>query len=237
MLAAPLSATFMITTPLISSASWKRVRSSSVMVATVTPSASMSAEVGVLASLSVSAASSSSSGSSPSVTSNVLRSPWRQTTTLAASPIGVSATIRGRPRIRSIFLPSNSRMTSPASILACSAGPPGVTLATSAPAAPCRPRLSAISSVTVWIRTPEPAALDLAFGLERLDHRHGEVGRDREADADVAAARREDRGVDPDHLAAQIEGRAAGVAAIDRRVDLQEVVVRPGVDVARRAPR
>ncbi len=51
------------------------------------------------------------------------------------------------------------KITSPASISPSSAGPSGVTLATSAPAASLRPRLSAISSVTVWIRTPSQPRL------------------------------------------------------------------------------
>jgi hypothetical protein len=50
--------------------------------------------------------------------------------------------------------PSNSTMMSPASSPAFSAGPPSVTPATSAPMARSMPRLSAISSVTSWMRTP-----------------------------------------------------------------------------------
>ncbi len=58
------------------------------------------------------------------------------------------------------------------------------------------------------------------------------LDRDREADADVAAlvggdlrAERGDRGVDPDHLALQVDQRATGVAGVDRGVGLH------GVDV------
>src|SRR5690606_687597 len=47
-----------------------------------------------------------------------------------------------------------------------------------------------------------------------------------------AAGRREYRGVDADHLAAEVERRPAGVAAVDRRVELDEVIVRSGTDIA-----
>ena len=47
-----------------------------------------------------------------------------------------------------------------------------------------------------------------------------------------AARRREDRGVDADHVAFDVEGRAAGIALVDRRVDLDEVVIGAGADVA-----
>src|SRR5580658_9702207 len=71
----------------------------------------------------------------------------------------------------------------------------------------------------------ELAALHRAE-LDQLVHdavRH--VHRDGEADADVAAAARQNRGVDADQLAAQIDQRAAGVARIDRGVGLDEVLV------------
>ena len=51
-------------------------------------------------------------------------------------------------------------------------------------------------------------------------------------DADRAAGRREDRGVDADHVAVDVEGRAAGIALVHRRVDLDEVVIGAGADVA-----
>ena len=95
------------------------------------------------------------------------------------------------------------------------------------------PRLSAISSVTVWMRTPSQPRLTRPSSFSNSITGTREIGRDREADADVAAARREDRRVDADHLAVEIEARAAGIAAIDRRVDLQEIVVGSGPDVAR----
>ena len=47
----------------------------------------------------------------------------------------------------------------------------------------------------------EPAARDVALLLQLRDELLGEVDRDGEADADVAAAAAEDGGVDADHLA------------------------------------
>src|SRR5260221_3575485 len=66
----------------------------------------------------------------------------------------------------------------------------------------------------------EPAAVNLAVLAQLRDHSLGEVRRDGEADADAAAIRRVDRRVDADHLTLLGEGRAAGVAAIDRGVEL-----------------
>ena len=56
--------------------------------------------------------------------------------------------------------------------------------------------------------------------LQLTDHFLDKGRGDREGDADTAAGRREDRGVHANDLAVQIEGRAAGVAAVHRRVDL-----------------
>lgn len=47
-------------------------------------------------------------------------------------------------------------------------------------------------------------------------------GWDVEPDADIAAGRRIDRGVHADDLTFHIKGWTAGVAPVDRRVDLQE---------------
>ena len=52
------------------------------------------------------------------------------------------------------------------------------------------------------------------------------VRRDREADAVVAAGVALDLRVDADHLALEVEQRAAGVAVVDRRVGLDRVVDR-----------
>jgi hypothetical protein len=61
-------------------------------------------------------------------------------------------------------------------------------------------------------RGAKPAALDLAVLAQILDDLLGQIRRDREADADVASGRALDRGVDTDHLALEVKGRAAGSA-------------------------
>src|SRR5262249_45469165 len=78
----------------------------------------------------------------------------------------------------------------------------------------------------------DPAAADDALLLELVDDALHGVGRDGEGDADRAARRREDRSVDADHRAVDVERRAAGIAAVHRRVDLDEVVIGTGADVA-----
>ena len=78
----------------------------------------------------------------------------------------------------------------------------------------------------------DPAATHLAEAPQLLDDRHGDFGRNREADADRAAGRRHDRGVDADDLAADVEQRPAGIAAVNRGIGLDVVVVRAGIDVA-----
>src|SRR5690606_887650 len=71
----------------------------------------------------------------------------------------------------------------------------------------------------------EVAAQDLLAGDKLLDDRLGGLGRDCETDADAAARGREDRVVDPDHVALHVEQRTAGVAAIDAGVGLDVAVV------------
>ena len=94
------------------------------------------------------------------------------------------------------------------------------------------PSPSATSSVTSWMRTPIQPRLHLAEAAQLLDDRHGDLGGHRKADADRAAGRRHDRGVDADHLAVDVEERAAGIAAVDGGVGLDVVVVGAGIDVA-----
>ena len=65
----------------------------------------------------------------------------------------------------------------------------------------------------------------LAVADELRHHRVREHGGHREADADVAARRADDRGVDADQLALQIDQRTARVPRIDRRIGLDEVLV------------
>src|SRR5690606_36046261 len=78
----------------------------------------------------------------------------------------------------------------------------------------------------------EPAALHRAVLDQVLDHLAGRRGRNSEGDSDIAARWREDRRVDADHLTVEVEGRTARIAAVDRRVDLEEVVIGAGADVA-----
>ena len=61
----------------------------------------------------------------------------------------------------------------------------------------------------------EPAAPRLAELAQLVDHRHRGLRRHRKADADRAAGRRDDRGIDADDLAVEIEQRPARIAAID----------------------
>ncbi len=71
----------------------------------------------------------------------------------------------------------------------------------------------------------QQAAADLAmFDQLDLDLIH-HIGRNRETDADVAPGRCQNRGVDADQFTVQVDQRAAGVAGIDRRVGLDEVLV------------
>ena len=77
----------------------------------------------------------------------------------------------------------------------------------------------------------DPAAGDRAVVAQLRHHRLHGLGRNVEGDADIAAGRREDRGVDADHVAVDVEGRTAGIALVDGRIDLDEVVIGAGADV------
>ena len=68
--------------------------------------------------------------------------------------------------------------------------------------------------------------------MELGNDRLGNVRWYRKADPDTAAAGRVDRGVDADHLALHIKRRPSRIAAIDRRIDLQEIIELAGMDVA-----
>src|SRR5947208_2548944 len=80
--------------------------------------------------------------------------PLRMMTTSTSLPTAVSATTRDRSFGSLTSLPSNLTTTSPGSMPAGLAGPLSSTPATSAPRAGLMLRLSPISSVTCWIRTP-----------------------------------------------------------------------------------
>ncbi len=81
----------------------------------------------------------------------------------------------------------------------------------------------------------EGAAAHLAGGDQLVHHRAGEVGRDGEAEPDVAghrAARIEAGGVDAHQPAVQADQRAAGVAGVDRGIGLDEVLVAQATQTA-----
>src|SRR5438552_1830171 len=78
----------------------------------------------------------------------------------------------------------------------------------------------------------DPAARDAAFIAQLRDYTLHRVGRNCECDPDRTARRREDRGVDPNHVAVDVESRTAGIAFVHRCVDLNEIVVGTGADVA-----
>ena len=77
----------------------------------------------------------------------------------------------------------------------------------------------------------QPAAPGATELDDLADHALGQIGRNGEADTDRRTRRRVDRGVDADDLTVQVKQRTAGVAAIDRRIRLDEIVVPAGIDV------
>src|SRR5216684_2287455 len=78
----------------------------------------------------------------------------------------------------------------------------------------------------------KPAASRLAELAQLVDNRNRGLGRHREPDADGAARRRDDRRVDSDDLAFEIEQRTARIAPVDGGVGLDVIVIRPRIDVA-----
>ena len=123
-------------------------------------------------------------------------------------------------------------IVSPRLMPALAAGPSSSASATSAPLAPSDRGVGDLAGHRLDLHADE-AARDRAVLLAATSTTCSTVvGRDREGDADIAARRRVDRGVHADDLALQVEGRAAGIAAVHRRVDLQEVVIGAGADVA-----
>src|SRR5215468_3876529 len=68
------------------------------------------------------------------------------------------------------------------------------------------------------------AAPDVAAFYQLFGDASSHVSRDREADADVAAGRRDDLRVDPHEFARRVDQRASGIALIDRRVGLQKAL-------------
>ncbi len=78
----------------------------------------------------------------------------------------------------------------------------------------------------------EQAALDLTVLQDLAHDRLGDVHGNGEADADVAAAVAEDRGIDADQLAPQVDERTTRVAGVDRGVGLDEILVAVRIDAA-----
>src|SRR5690606_9757639 len=74
-------------------------------------------------------------------------------------------------------------------------------------------------------RDAQHAAPHFAILDELIHHLARHVGRNGEADADVAAGRSEDGGVDADQLPAEVDQRAARVAGVDGGIGLDEVLV------------
>ena len=72
---------------------------------------------------------------------------------------------------------------------------------------------------------PDAAALDLAVIDELVHDLAGHVDRDGKTDADIAAAGRQDRRIDADDPALQVDQWTARIAGVDRRVGLDEILV------------
>ena len=78
----------------------------------------------------------------------------------------------------------------------------------------------------------DPPAGDGTLVAQLGDDALHRLGGDSESNTDRAAGGREDRGVDADDITVDIKGRAAGIPFVDRRIDLDEVVIGTGADVA-----
>ena len=168
---------------------------------------------------------SASEGRRPDLTSMVLGWPPRRTPRRRVSPLWEAATWRVNSVAPRTIVPLTDSTTSPA-------------LA----ARPCRRRTAGAQFVHqrlalhvglaqalgdlrrhVLDHRAQIAAGDLAAGDQLLGDVVGDIGRNGEADAHRAARGREDGRVDPDHPAVDVEGRAAGIAPVDGRVDLDVV--------------
>ena len=123
-------------------------------------------------------------------------------------------------------------MTSPASMPARSDGEPGSDLRHERAAVRVELERLREARRDVLNREPDAAALHVAVLEQLRDDLADHVARNREADADVAARAGQDRGVDTEQLAVDVDERAARVAGIDRRVRLNEVLEALDVDAA-----
>src|SRR5262249_53983551 len=162
----------------------------------------------------------------------VLTSPLRVSVSLTREPGAIIPILRASSRESLIAAPSTAVITSPAATPAFAAGLSVCGSATSAPSAFLRLRLSAISAVTGWTCTAQPGPIDITALLE-LGHDHlCGFGGDIESDTDRTTRRRENGGIHADDTAFHVEGRSARIAFIDRRIDLDVVVVWTGPDIA-----
>ena len=147
--------------------------------------------------------------------------------------------MRGRRRISLTSLPSKLTITSPALMPDLAAGPPGVTLATSAPCWSLQAHaFGRSSSMMFWMRTPSQPRRVLPNFRRSVDDRLGQRLDGMAKPMPIEPPDGEiDRRVDADHLAVHVEQRAAGIAAVDRGVGLDEVVVGPALMSRRARPR
>ena len=167
-----------------------------------------------------------------SVSDELFCSPLRRTLSVTLAPGDSAPIFLARSRESLTASPLTAVMTSPALTPALAAGPSACASSTMAPSTLLHAEAVGDALGHALHLHADPAALDEALVLELGDHGLHRLGRDAEADADRAAGRRVDRGVHRDHIAVDVEGRPAGVALVDRRVDLDEVVIRAGADVA-----
>ncbi len=78
----------------------------------------------------------------------------------------------------------------------------------------------------------KPTTPRLAEFFQLIDDRNNCRGGSSEADPDRAAARRQDRRIDTDHLARHVEQGSTRIAFVDRRIGLKIIVVGTRLDVA-----
>ena len=128
-------------------------------------------------------------------------------------------------------------MTSPGWITPLSAGPPWTMPATSAPRALSMPRLSAISSVTGWMRTPsQPRRVSpnsTSWSITVVASAEG-MAKPMPIDPPVGEMIAVLIPITPP---VHVEERSAGITPVDRRIRLDEIVIGTGAKCRARAPR
>ena len=140
--------------------------------------------------------------------------------------------VRASSRASLTGVPLTAVMTSPASIPALAAGLPACGWSTIAPSAFFMPRLSAMPAVTGWICTPSqprvtwPCSLSWATTIFAVSAGMSKPMPTEPPDGEKIAV------LTPITLPSDVERRSAGIALVDRRVDLDVVVIGAGADVA-----